>query len=446
VTEDGVFSAALSRYAQGLLLQTDEGAGSAAARDAFRDAHRLDPDAGPPLALAVLNLMEAECFDEALAILEARCARHPDSAETWTMLGRVAETAGKPLRAAQAFARARISLGDEATDTDIVLAEIRNRFKAEDDRTAARLLRRFAANTNLPPDLVHTPLLWARHFVLDAKTPERALPVIATMIETAATPASKAAALTFYGDVQILAGATNRGIRAYWQALESDPVHLSAAQRIASDLRRRSDTNAVVRLAARISKDRHPLPTALVTAAAWTLFDRPEDAADALLAGHAAFTRTGAHPPESYYLTLGAALDERDRDDRAAAIFSEAISVHTNAHAVMNHLAYMWAVNNERLDEALALAERALNHEPRNHAYLDTLGWVYYRLGRLRDALTQLLLAARLAPQEDGVILDHIGDVLHDLGRREEAVAFWRRALALSPDLPGLAGKLDAGR
>ncbi len=443
LSEDGVFSAALAHYAQGLLLETDEGRGSAAALASFQHAHRLDPLSAAPLAVTTLGLVEAGRAGEAVALLKAHTRRQPEHREGWVTLGHVAEAAKEPRCAARAFARARALLTG-ADDPDLTLAEIRNRFKAAEDRHALRLLRRLAAATNTPPAAAQAPLLWARHFILEDKTPARALPVIRLMVETAPTPAGKAAAQTFYGDATLRTGATNQALRAYWQALASVETHLPAAQRIASVLQQRADTNAVTRLGARIATARQPLAPALVTFFAWSLLDREETAAEALLAGRDAARTAGTQPPEAYYLMLGSSLDELERDARAAEVFIEGLTVHTDAHSLMNHLAYMWAVNNERLDEALAWAERALTHEPRNHAYVDTLGWVYYRLGRLHDALTQLLLAARLSPREDGVIFDHIGDVLYDLGRTEEALSFWRRALTLAPEIAGLQEKITA--
>ena len=444
--EDGAFSSALAHYAEGLLLEADSGRVSSAAGDAYAQAHRLDPDSEPPFSLAIISLMEGGRTNEALALVKAQVRRKPDSVDAWLTLGQITEVSEDYRQAAAAYARVRALRGRGEASAGATLGEIRNRFKAGQDRTAVRLLRQLATATNLPPVVARAPALWARHFLLETKTPERALPVIQIMVDTASDANEQAATMTLYGDALCRAGSTNRALRAYWHVLKIQPDAVSAAQRIGMVLYEQADTNGVTRLSASIPKARQPLGQALAVSFAWTLFDQPEAAADALLAGRDAARHADIWPSESYYLLLGAALDDLERDDKATAVFGEALSTYTNAHTIMNHLAYMWAVNDERHDEALAWIERALTHEPRNHAYLDTLGWVYFRLGRLRDALTQLLLAARLAPREDSVIFDHVGDVLHALDRREEAVSFWRRAATLDPDLAGLRNKIETVR
>jgi tetratricopeptide (TPR) repeat protein len=441
---DGVFSSALAHYATGLLLETAVGRTSAEAGDAYLQAHRLDPASDPPFSLATLRLLEGGRTNEALALVRAQVRRQPESTEVWITLAQLAETSGDFARAAGAYARVRALRGNAEAAAGATLGEVRNRFKADQDRTAVRLLRQQATVTNLPPILLQVPLQWARHFILSPPpAPARALPLIQIMIDTASDPEEKAIAQTFYGDALIRSGFTNRAIRAYWSALDTDPACNPAARRIGETFHALADTTGVSRLTARIASSPQPLREALVASYAWTMLGQPEAAAAALLAGRDAARRAGIQPSSTYSLTLGAALDDLDHDDQAADVFCEALSVHTNAHAIMNHLAYMWAVNGERLDEALEWVTRALTHEPRIYAYIDTLGWVYYRLGRLNDALTQLLIAARLAPEEDGVILDHIGDTLHALHRNEEAVAFWRRAATLIPDLAGLRDKIE---
>ncbi len=442
--DDGVFSVALARYAQGLLADADAAHGpSPVALDAYREAHRLDPDAATPLARCTLGLLHTGRVDEAFALLNTHAKRHPRDADAWTSLGHVAETAGKHRQAAHAFARAVALRGGPGADWETASAEVRNWFLAAADGRAVRRLRLLAGATNTPPSLTQVPLQWARHFILTENTPRRALPLIGILIDRARSAEEKAAAQTFYGDALFRAGETNAAVRAYWRALETVPTHLPAVRRIGASYGWRNDTNGVARLTRRIGSARAPLASAWVASAAWTLFEQPAKAADALLAGRDATLKRGDFPPFPFDLELGALLDDLDRDLQAAEVFRSAMATHTNAHPIMNHLAYMWAVNDENLPEAQGWAERALAHEPRNHAYIDTLGWILFRQGRLHEALSQLLLAARLAPRDDGVIFDHIGDTLQALGRPEEALAFWRRALVLTPGDSGLKRKVD---
>ncbi len=442
--DDGVFSVALARYAQGLLADADAAhEPSPMALDAYREAHRLDPDAATPLARCTLGLLQTGRVDQAFALLDTHVKRHPRDADAWTALGHVAEIAGKHRQAARAFARAVVLRGGPGADGEPAIAEVRNWFLAAADGRAIRKLRLLVGATNTPSSLTQVPLQWARHFILKENTPRRALPLIGILIDWSGSAEEKAAAQTFYGDALFRAGETNAAIRSYWRALETVPTHLPAVRRISASYGWRDDTNGVARLTRRIGSASAPLASALVASAAWTLFEQPAKAAAALLAGRNATLKRGDFPPFPFDLELGALLDDLDRDLQAAEVFRDALATHTNAHPIMNHLAYMWAVNNENLPEAQGWAERALAHEPRNHAYIDTLGWVHFRQGRFHEALTQLLLAARLAPRDDGVIFDHIGDTLQALGRLEEAIAFWRRALALTPGDSGLKRKVE---
>jgi tetratricopeptide (TPR) repeat protein len=441
--DDGAFSSALAHYATGLLLETAAGRRSAAAGDAYLQAHHLDPISDPPFSIATLSLLEGGRTNEALALVRAQVRRQPESVEGWITLGQLAETSGDFARAANAYSRVRDLRGNAEAAAGATLGEIRNRFKAGQDRTAIRLLRQHTTATNLPPIMRQASLQWARYFIRDTPSPARALPLIQIMIDTAPDQEAKAAAQTFYGDALLHSGSTNRAIRVYWSALDTDPACSPAARRIGASFHAQADTTGVIRLTAHIPSSPQPLGPALVASYAWTMFDQPEAAAASLIAGRTAARRAGIQPSPAYYLLLGGALDELNRDDQATEVFCEALATHTNAHAIMNHLAYMWAVNGERLDEALEWVTRALTHEPRTYAYIDTLGWVYYRQGRLHDALTQLLLAAKLAPEEDGLVLDHIGDALHALHRDEEALAFWHRAATLVPDLAGLRNKIE---
>lgn len=445
LSDDGVFSLALARYAQGMLLEADaDGRASSAtgALDAYLEAQRLDPTAAAPLARCTVGLLEADRSAEAYTIFAAYATRLPQDAEAWISLGHIAENAQKHHQAAEAFAHAIALQGDANSET--ALAEVRNRFLANEDGKALGTLRRLLGTASpVSEPLAQAPLLWARHFILKTQAPQRALPVIQIMIDTAASADKKAAAQTFYGDALLRAGNTNRAVRSYWQALKTVPTHMPATRRIGAALARQGDIKSIKRLSRRIASAPAPLAPALVAANAWRVLEDPEKAAATLLAGRAAALKRGTQPPAHYDLELGALLHDLERDRQAAEIFCDALTTHTHAHPIMNHLAYMWAVKNENLDKAQQWAERALTYEPRNYAYIDTLGWIYYRQDRFVEALHQLLLAIRLAPHDDSIIFDHAGDTLQALGRSEEALAFWRRALALTPDMPHLQQKID---
>ncbi len=101
-----------------------------------------------------------------------------------------------------------------------------------------------------------------------------------------------------------------------------------------------------------------------------------------------------------------------------------------NPHAY-NALGYSLADRNLRLKEALALVEKALALEPDNAAIIDSLGWTHYRLGNLAKAAELLQRAQQLQPEAE--ILVHFGEVLWAQGKHEEAKKVWRDARSKEP-------------
>jgi tetratricopeptide (TPR) repeat protein len=438
--DDGGFSSALAQYTSGLLYEAD--GNSTAALAAHTAAHRLDPYATAPFVRATLGMIETGQTNAALIMARESAEYHKERPEVWALYGGIAEQANHNLEAARAFARCLTLQPDDHDNWEVRLAEIRNLFMAGKDYRAVERLRQMTAITNLPSQISSAPLQWARHFIIKERQPRRSLPLIDLMMEQAKTAEERAATWTFRGDALMLTGKTNQACRSYWAAFDEQPAHNPAVRRLGTYLVNRPNTGELTKLTDSIAKSRTPLSTAMVCSAAWNGLQESDKAADALLQGRQRALQRGDTPPVFYDLTLGAILDEIDRDDEAASVFLAALAVHTNAHVIMNHLAYMWAVNNTNLQEAQMWSEKSLTHEPHNYAYIDTLGWIYYRQGRFHDALNQLLMSARLSPQPDSVIFDHIGDTLNALGRRAEAISFWRQALSIDQSVPDLEEKL----
>ncbi|MFW6162886.1 MAG: tetratricopeptide repeat protein [Planctomycetota bacterium] len=143
-----------------------------------------------------------------------------------------------------------------------------------------------------------------------------------------------------------------------------------------------------------------------------------------------------------YRLALAAIYDDLERYEESEKILTATRQAHPDAAAVLNHLAYHYSVRGIRLDEALSLVRKALRQDPLNGAYIDTLGWIYYQKGQHQQALDKLLEAVQY--EEDAVIRDHVGDAYRKLGNIAQARQQWQKALALDPDIDGVADKLAA--
>ena len=157
-----------------------------------------------------------------------------------------------------------------------------------------------------------------------------------------------------------------------------------------------------------------------------------------------AITRAIALAPDAvrtdYRLTLAAIHDDTKSYEESEKVLVAAREADPDDAGVLNHLAYHYAVRGIKLDEAARLVTRALHLDPLNGAYIDTLGWVYYRQGKFEQALAELVRATRY--ERDGVILDHAGDAHLKLGNILEAREAWTQAIALDPDIEGVADKL----
>ncbi len=165
-----------------------------------------------------------------------------------------------------------------------------------------------------------------------------------------------------------------------------------------------------------------------------------KDYPKALEAIHKAIALAPATKRADYRLALASILDDLKRHDDSEKVLLETHKAEPNNPAVLNHLGYFWAERGKNLDQAVELVKKALHYEPLNGAYIDSLGWAYYKQGKHQEALDTLLRATQY--EEDAVIRDHVGDAYHKLGKLREAREAWTKALALDPDIPGVAEKL----
>jgi predicted Zn-dependent protease len=434
------FSRALAQYATGLQAEAEHGRGSAEALAAFREAARLDPGSLRIARLLARNLVQARCADEAVAVLQRVCDADPGSGEAHRDLAQAAEFAGQLDLAERAYGRAAALSGPEAGES-LVRARIRVLFRAGRDREAfaaiAALPLVVAGEAKRPPPLFEYGL----HFLGRRAQSQRA----AACFDLAARQATNAWRRSDAYDLLSLAwqraGDTNAALRACRQSIEANPFAFAAAYRLSGFERRRlgpSVTNLWQRATAASPPD---IVSFLLLAGERSERRDRAGAADLLLRACRAPRPAGASPDIDLVLHLAAELDTADRDADAETVLRDGLRTHPDDPSILNHLAYLWAVNGVNLDEAERLVSRALAARPDEGAYVDTLGWVYYRQQRYAEALAKLARALAMEP-DDPTILDHIGDTLVAMGREPEGLGFWMRSYGLDTETPGVAEKI----
>jgi tetratricopeptide (TPR) repeat protein len=170
---------------------------------------------------------------------------------------------------------------------------------------------------------------------------------------------------------------------------------------------------------------------------------------------------------KSFYPALASVLQDQQKNDEAADVFQEALTLYpddkdllleyalfqdeqgdvdgalrTMAKVLLlspdepyalNYMGYTWAERGVKLDKALAYIEKALELRPDDGFVRDSLGWVLFKMGRLDEALAELQKSLKIEG-EDPTINEHLGDVYHRLGKVRKARSAWGRALALQKD------------
>lgn len=113
-------------------------------------------------------------------------------------------------------------------------------------------------------------------------------------------------------------------------------------------------------------------------------------------------------------------------------LLRQLIQARPEHHHAYNALGYALADRNERLPEAKQLIEKAISLAPNDPYIQDSLGWVEFRLGNTERALT--ILRGAYGKRPDAEIAAHLGEVLWVKGQREEALRIWREGLLLAND------------
>ena len=435
---DATYAKALAHYSEGLLLETERGRTTDVER-AFAAAHRLDPDSRHPMDALVMRLLQDGRTREALDLLEAYCRDHPRDVAARCDLARVSEVNDDPARAARYYEEAFRLQPD---DMPLALAHIRALFEDKQDAQAIQAMRRL--NHDHPcVDTRNLPTFWALQFARHEHAAARALSCIDLAGEIVTGATQRIELRFFYGETALAAGRTNDAIRAFQQTLAQKPTHIHALLNLAHVLYQRDGAAAIAAQAQQMKSTPDDVPGLLTLAALHLAAQDRTNAASGLARAQAAMQAQKMVPTVDIYLLHGSTLDELGRHEEAAAVFQEALQRHPHADAIMNCLAYMWAVENVKLDEAANWAKQAVKQRPNSGAYLDTLGWVRFRQQRFEVAL-DLLLQARARMPDDPTVLEHVGDVLASLQRTPEAAAYWSRSFAIDPTQTAVAEKLRA--
>ena len=113
-------------------------------------------------------------------------------------------------------------------------------------------------------------------------------------------------------------------------------------------------------------------------------------------------------------------------------LLRQLIQARPEHHHAFNALGYSLADRNECLPEAKQLIEKAVSLAPNDPYIQDSLGWVEFRLGNTERALT--ILREAYGKRPDAEIAAHLGEVLWVKGQRDEALRIWREGLLLAND------------
>ena len=171
------------------------------------------------------------------------------------------------------------------------------------------------------------------------------------------------------------------------------------------------------------------------------------------------------------HLAFGDALRRAEEFERAAAAYSDAISLISepevnhwplyfyrgityersgdwengekdlrlslalspNQSLVLNYLGYSMVEMGGDLEEAKELIQKAVEINPDSGYILDSLGWLLYQMEQFDEAVVPMERAASILPS-DPIVNDHLGDVYWKVGRFREAEFQWKRALSFDPE------------
>lgn len=118
---------------------------------------------------------------------------------------------------------------------------------------------------------------------------------------------------------------------------------------------------------------------------------------------------------------------------QAMDLFEQILEHVPNNASILNNLAYLMIINDERLDQAVQYARRTHQSDPGNPTYLDTYAFAQFKTGQYEQAKQNLLRALHLydvhgqaVPWE---VFNHLGLVHASLGETQAALENFQKAL-----------------
>ncbi len=363
--------------------------------------------------------------------------------------GLIAELAGRPKAAEEAFERG-VAASGEAVPLQLVEAYAGLLARTNRHERAVRLVEDFTLQN--PQTLLIEP---TRTALANGKVPD---PVVTTFADGAAESLHATANLLnrerlrtqalimvqfalhlrpdspatifLLGQVFEREERVDKAIAVYSTIDPNTPYGWYARFKLADGYRAQGDIDKGIRLLRAMIRER---PNRADPARALGDFLRIDERyLEAVTAYDTAHKRAGADADWRLYYTRGIALERAKQWDRAESDFLKALELEPDQPLVLNYLGYSWIEQGQHLERAKAMIEKAVAQRPQDGFIIDSLGWAYYRLGDYQEALVHLERAFKLEPG-DPIINDHLGDAYWLVNRREEARFHWKRALSLDP-------------
>ncbi len=426
-------------------------------REDYRDAlNRLNKIDLTGIQRIIVPLMRAWALagdgqtDAALALLDDLTATAGLGPITGLHAGMIADLAGRPAVAEEAYKRGVAASGETValqlveayagllarTDQHAKAVSMVEDFTLQNPRTLLIDPTRDAlAKGKVPAPVVTTfadGAAEALHAVANLLNRERLRSQALIMIQLALhLRPENPATLFLLGQVYEREEQVDTAIEAYKAIDPNTPYGWYARLNLADGYRTQGDLDKGVQLLRAMIRERPDRTDAARALGDFLRID--ERYREAVTAYDTAHERATDEADWRLYYTRGIALERAKQWDRAESDFLKALELEPDQPLVLNYLGYSWIEQGQNLERAKAMIEKAVAQRPQDGYITDSLGWALYRLGDYEGAVTHLERAVALEPG-DPVINDHLGDAYWLAGRREEARFQWKRALSQEPD------------
>lgn len=438
-----------------LLGQAQLAAGrSAAAREAFEAAARLDPDGnGPQIFLARLDAQE-KAWDKAEARLTQMLLRRENDPDLEFELASVADLRGRPAEAQRWLERAIGHAKPRDYRAALAMVDLMMRSGKPAQALEAAKAAALKAPSELPPQIALARAQLANKDRDGARTTLNGATRLANF---------EPGLLLEIATLQQAAGNNDGAAYALEKALNGQPDFLPA-KAVLADIELRSGRLDQAEGRAREIVAQEPKKAVghlLLADVAWVRGQRPA-ALDLYRKAHR------IEPSTDTLMRLQGAIGRHEGPAAAVSVIKTWVSTHPNDRTARRELGDAQARAGQfaaarstyeallaqdpkdagllndlanvvlQLDPAAALpiADRALAAAPKNPLVQDTVGWVLFRNGKPEQAL-QLLRDARLRRPNVPTIRFHLAAVLAHTGRADEARQELRAALDIAPQFEG---------